>query len=93
MAMLEAMATSRPVIVSDSSGYAGLVAGGPGVVFEHDDGEALAAAIRELFDPARRAALGAAGRALTERDYSWQRSAERYLETYGEAAIPVALRT
>jgi glycosyltransferase involved in cell wall biosynthesis len=92
MGAFEAMSTALPVVVSNRSGYARLVTGGPGVTFEHDDDTALAGVLRDLFDPARRAALGAAGRTLTQRDYSWQRSAERYLETYGEAAASVTTR-
>jgi glycosyltransferase involved in cell wall biosynthesis len=93
MALLEAMSSALPVVVSDRSGYATLVEGGPGAVFAHDDETSLAGVLRGLFDPKRRATLGAAGRALTQRDYSWQRSAERYLETYGEAAPSVARRS
>jgi len=93
MAVFEAMSAALPVVISNRSGYFKLVTSGPGVAFEHDDDESLAAELRGLFDPARRATLGAAGRALTERDYSWQRSAERYLQTYGEVAAPVAAGT
>lgn len=86
MAVFEAMSTAIPVVVSNRSGYFNLVTGGPGVAFDHDDEASLAAAIRGLFDPARRATLGSAGRAMTERTYSWQRSAELYMETYGETS-------
>jgi len=85
MAMFEAMATSIPVVVSYESGYSGLVTSGPGLAFAHDDAASLAAQIRMLRDSSRRSALGNAGRTLVEREYSWTRSAERYLETYGEA--------
>jgi glycosyltransferase involved in cell wall biosynthesis len=93
MAVFEAMSSALPVVVSDRSGYFKLVTGGPGVAFGHDDASALAEELRGLFDPARRARLGAAGRALTEREYSWQRSAELYLQTYGEAPAAVAAGT
>ena len=86
MAVFEAMSTALPVVISNRSGYFNLVTSGPGVAFEHDDEVSLSESLRGLFDPARRATLGAAGRALTEREYSWKRSAELYLETYGEAS-------
>jgi len=92
MGAFEAMSTSIPVVVSNHSGYFKLVTSGPGVAFEHDDDASLAQVLRTLFDPARRTALGGAGRTLTEREYSWQRSAERYLETYGEVPASAATR-
>ncbi len=92
MAVFEAMSTSVPVVVSSRSGYSKLVAAGAGLTFEHDDADSLAEVLRTMFDPARRAALGAAGRALVERDYSWRRSAERYLETY-TGSSPAAVLT
>ena len=82
MALFEAMSCSVPVVVSSKSGYHELVEGGPGLSFAYDDPEDLARVLRTLVDAKRRATLGAAGRALTERDYSWKRSAERYLHTY-----------
>jgi glycosyltransferase involved in cell wall biosynthesis len=93
MALFEAMASALPVVISDLSGYADLVANGPGLLFRHDAEASLAGVLRGLFDPAVRATLGAAGRSLTLRDYSWQRSAQRYLETYGEATRSVASRS
>lgn len=82
MAVFEAMATSIPVVVSSSSGYAALVDSGPGLTIALDSAEDLAAKLTDLFDGDRRARLGTAGRDLVLRDYSWQRSAERYMQTY-----------
>jgi L-malate glycosyltransferase len=54
----------------------GLVRGGPW---------RLARAIAELLDdPARRAAMGAAGRASWERQYTWERVAARYEALYAQ---------
>lgn len=89
MAVFEAMSTALPVVVSSRSGYRELVEGASGLTFTHDDDAALANVLRSLFDPARRSTLGAAGRALVEREYSWGRSADRYLQTYGE--LPASL--
>ena len=93
MAVFEAMSTSLPVVVSNRSGYSALITSGPGVVFDHDDDASLAERIRSLFDPSRRAEMGAAGRTLVEREYSWTRSAERYMETYEGSPAPVAAGT
>jgi glycosyltransferase involved in cell wall biosynthesis len=90
MAVFEAMATSIPVIVSSSSGYAALVDAGPGLTFALDSTDDLAAKLTELFAADRRSRLGAAGRELVLRDYSWRRSAERYMQTYTERAPAMA---
>jgi glycosyltransferase involved in cell wall biosynthesis len=86
MAVFEAMATAIPVVISSRSGYRTLTENAAGLTFEHDDPSALAEVLRSLFDAERRGRLGTAGRELVERDYSWRRSAERYIETYTEAA-------
>lgn len=63
MTALEAMACGAPLLCSMRGGLAE-VAGDAAVAIDPDDPEALAAAIVALAgDPARRAALGAAGRA------------------------------
>jgi glycosyltransferase involved in cell wall biosynthesis len=89
MAIFEAMATAVPVVISGRSGYSTLVTNGPGVTFAHDDVVTLAGTLRGLFDPGRRTTHGAAGRAVTQSEYSWRRSAERYLQTYraGSASV------
>jgi glycosyltransferase involved in cell wall biosynthesis len=90
MAVFEAMATSIPVVVSSSSGYAALVDAGPGLTFAQDSADDLAAKLAELFAADWRSRLGAAGRELVLRDYSWRRSAERYMQTYTERAPAMA---
>ncbi len=82
MAVFEALATGLPVIVTDRSAYAGLIGSGAGSTFEAGRARSLADAIEGLLEPARRQAVGERGRVLAERDYSWQRSAERYLSSY-----------
>lgn len=55
-----------------------------GVVVPPETPAALADAMRRLADdPARRGALGLAGRALVEREYSWSRIVPRWLEEAG----------
>ena len=82
MAIFEALATALPVIVSRRSAYAGVVTGGAGTTFDPQDPTSLEGAIRSLFARSVRDAMGGYGRRLVEGDYSWQRSAERYLNTY-----------
>src|SRR5205085_10877533 len=72
------LACGRPVIAAVSGDAADVVSrSGGGVVVDPGDGAGLAAAIESLAaDPARRAALGAAGPALVEGGYS-RRAARR----------------
>ncbi|MET0304801.1 MAG: glycosyltransferase family 4 protein [Solirubrobacterales bacterium] len=69
--LLEAMAAGRPVVLAARGEAARLVeAEGCGLVVEPEDPRALAAALTTLAgDPARRAAMGAAGRAAAEREF------------------------
>jgi glycosyltransferase involved in cell wall biosynthesis len=82
MAVFEAMAASLPVVVSARSGYASMIEGGAGLTFREDDEAALAGRLDELRSPSLRQKLGSCGRNLVEGGYSWQRSAERYLDVY-----------
>ncbi len=62
--ILEAMCMELPVVVSDAGGIPESVIPGTGVMLSDTSPEPLAAAIRELIlDPAKRRALGVAGRA------------------------------
>jgi glycosyltransferase involved in cell wall biosynthesis len=72
IAALEAMAGGCPVVVTPEVGVAGAVGeAGAGIVVDGDP-QKLGAAIAALIsDPARRAAMGAAGKSLAARDYSW----------------------
>jgi glycosyltransferase involved in cell wall biosynthesis len=69
--LLEAMAAGRPVVLAARGEAARLVeAESCGVVVPPEDPRALAAALAALAaDPARRAAMGAAGRKAAERDF------------------------
>lgn len=70
--ILEAMATGLPVVATDVGGNADLVdAGVTGELVPAGDPDALAAVLARLAaDPARAAAMGQAGRARVERDFS-----------------------
>ncbi|MEU4804216.1 glycosyltransferase [Actinosynnema sp. NPDC023587] len=64
IAVLESLAAGRPVVATDVDGVGQALAGGGGLVVPPRDPEATAEALRSLlFDDARRAAVGAAGRA------------------------------
>ena len=81
--LFDGLAAGLPVVAPDfADGVAGIVReAGCGVLADVTDPAAIAAAIMELADPARRAALGAAGRRAAEGAWGWA----------GEAARLVAL--
>jgi glycosyltransferase involved in cell wall biosynthesis len=69
---LEAMATGRPVVETRSPGMDDYVVDGEaGLLTEQSDAETLAARVLELLDdPARAAAMGAAGRRSVEQRFT-----------------------
>jgi glycosyltransferase involved in cell wall biosynthesis len=84
MAIYEALSMELPVIVSDQCGYLSML-GGLVRTYRHDDVASLAGAMRDLVDvPARRQLAGMA-RQVADQEFSWTRSAQRYLDTYNEA--------
>jgi glycosyltransferase involved in cell wall biosynthesis len=80
----EAMAAGVPVLASRNSSLPEVV-GDAGVMLDALTPEAIAAALRPLLaDPARRAALAAAGRARAA-TFSWERAAESTVRAYRDA--------
>lgn len=70
-AALEAMATGRPVVATDTPGMSEYVPATAGVLVPPGDGDALAEAIcRLLDDPDMAAAMGAAGRSHIEANHT-----------------------
>jgi starch synthase len=85
--MLEAFASSTPVIATDWGGASDYVTAETGILVaptnrrEFVDG--LTGAMRSLAqDPARARQMGAAGRRLVELQYSWKAKAETMLGIY-----------
>jgi len=88
--LFDAMQAGLPVIVP---GFAREVAGivreaGCGVLVDAADPRAIAAAVRGLADPARRAALGAAGRAAATGRYGFAAEAARLVALYARLLGP-----
>jgi phosphatidylinositol alpha-mannosyltransferase len=85
MVLTEAMAAGAPVVASDLESFR-RVLGTAGVLVPTGDEDALAGALRGLLaDPARRAALSAAGRERAAR-FDWSVVAGEVLQVY-QAAI------
>lgn len=83
-AVIEAMATARPVVVTPPAAAA-LAEEGLGLTVPLDDSEALAAAVIELLeDPSRAAAMGAAAREHVEVHHSVEVMVRGYEEVYSE---------
>ena len=83
---LEAMAHRRPVVASRAGGLPDkVIPGVTGWLVPPGNEEALSAAIlKALSDPSRLLTLGAAGRALVEKDFSWRAATDRLLSLYNE---------
>jgi len=82
LAVLEAMAAGLPVVATPRGTLPETLAGGAGVIVPEGEPVALAAALRDLAgDPARRARIGAAGRARWAAGFT----AERAMETVARA--------
>jgi glycosyltransferase involved in cell wall biosynthesis len=85
--LIEAMACGLPVIATDYPGVRAVVDRDTGLLVDRGDPRAVADALRRMVEagPERRAAIGAAGRAKAEREWSWPRLVERMDLAYGEA--------
>jgi glycosyltransferase involved in cell wall biosynthesis len=86
-ALLEAAACARPIVATDIPGCREVVRSGQtGTLVPPRDVSRLAAALAALAgDPARRASMGRAGRALVERDFAEEKIARETLAVYRAA--------
>jgi phosphatidylinositol alpha-mannosyltransferase len=89
--LIEAMSAGAPIVASDLDAFARVLEdGAAGVLVRRGDSAALARALSHLLgDPARRAALSAAGRKAAAH-YDWQVVARRVLAVYETVALPGA---
>ncbi|HUA05618.1 MAG TPA: flippase-like domain-containing protein [Solirubrobacteraceae bacterium] len=90
MVLTEAFAAGTPVVASDIAGYRDVVRDGvDGVLVPRGDAQALAEALRDLYEePVRRAAMARAAALGAER-FAWPRVAEQVLTAYEDAiAVP-----
>jgi glycosyltransferase involved in cell wall biosynthesis len=91
LALLEALACARPVVVTDVGGVGGVVGKGEGgVLVPQRDPEAIARAVVGLLrDPAAAARMGAEGRRIVEERYDVTATIEAYLNLY-RGSVPAA---
>lgn len=86
--VLDAMSSGK-ALVSTSIGCEGIaVRHGEHLVLADTPETFAEAAVALLNDPGRRAALGAAARALVEREYAWPVVGDRLMEAYAMAMAP-----
>jgi glycosyltransferase involved in cell wall biosynthesis len=86
VAILEALASRTPVVVSDACHFPEVAAVGAGEIVPLD-ATALAAALeRVIGDPSARRRMGDAGRQLVEDRFTWGRAAETSIADYERAA-------
>jgi len=82
VAILEALASRTPVVITEACHFPEVAESGAGVVCPLD-AEAIAAGLkRVLSDKAAAARMGEAGRRLVEERYTWDRVAEQTLTVY-----------
>jgi glycosyltransferase involved in cell wall biosynthesis len=84
MPVLEAMTLGIPVIIS-TRGALAEVAGDAGLLVEPDDHEGLSKAMERLLTDDALAARNAAAGVARARDFNWDATAARVLDTYGAA--------
>jgi len=77
IAVLEAMACGKPVIVSDIQEFAYVTEIGSGISFRTGDSSALAEAMKKILRSNDRRAMGQKGRDWV-RNFTWDRIADQY---------------
>jgi len=93
IAILEAMRAGLPVVATRVGGVPDTVVDGvTGVLVPPDDAPRMAATIDRLLEcPSSLRAIGAAGRAVQQHDFSLKRMRKEYLQLYGAGATPTVV--
>jgi glycosyltransferase involved in cell wall biosynthesis len=89
--LFEYLAAGLATVVADLPAVRAIVTPEEAVLVPRGDAGALARAVAALGDPARRARLGAAGRALVAAEHTWAQRARRILAATAEPAPAVAV--
>lgn len=82
MAILEAMAASLPVVISDQCAFPEVADAGAGLVVTTEAEQVREALARLLDSPKTRREMGQRGRRLVLERYTWERVAERVRQLY-----------
>jgi glycogen(starch) synthase len=92
--VMEALASGTPLVTTTAGGIGSVVDDGTtALVVGERDAAAIARALRALFDdPARGGTIGAAARDLVQRQFGWDRAAERFEAAYSRALAFKSLR-
>ena len=88
VSILEALAVGVPVVISEHCNFDEVQRCGAGFVVRHNAAELAAGLLAVLADPANRDAMGAAGRAMVEERYTWDRVAAATLAAYEKYRVP-----
>ena len=85
MAVLEALASRLPVVLSPACHFPEVESAGAGLVVPLDPGSIGEALARIVGDRALRERMGLAGRRLVEDHYTWGRVVELMAQVYAQA--------
>lgn len=88
MAVVEAMAAARPVVVTRSCGWKELETRGAGLLVDQTPQAIADALVRLIDDPAAAAAMGTRGRAWADRAFTWPAVADAFAAAYAGLARP-----
>jgi len=90
LAIIEALACGRPVVISEQCHFPEVATTGAGIVTPLDPAQIATALAQVLTDGAAAARMGQAGRRLVTTRYTWPIVAGRMLATYRIATTPAA---